>query len=400
MGSLMLAAEGIYMLPYMRKSFQTSMQEVFGVTFTQLGFLNTMFGILALISYFAGGWLSDRISTRKLLSFSLFATGLGGYYMATMPSYPVLLALHAFWGVTSILTFWAALVKAARLWGGEDEQGKTFGILNAGQGIVGASLASLAAWVFSLYAAPSEGLVSVIVLYSTASIVAGITILAFVPVDTKQATLSQYKGPVPRRQILTVLKMPVVWLQAFIILFAYWLYLGVFEFPAFVEKVLGQDKVFGAQLGAFREWMKPVAAIGAGFLADRIRPTRAICLAFGISALGYGVMSSSQGDSTWLWAVWIQVSATAIAVFALRGIYYALLEESKVPIVLTGTAVGVISTISYTPDIFAFPLVGWFLDEFGASLGYQYYFRILAGTAVAGLLLTMLLGWLGNRRKD
>lgn len=401
MASLILAGESIYLLPYLRRSFQTSMQEIFGVTFTQLGFMNSMFGILAVTAYFAGGWLSDRVATRTLLAVSLFATGLGGYYMATIPSYPMLLVLHAFWGVTTILTFWAALIKAARLWGDRDEQGKTFGILDGGRGLVAALMASLAVWVFSRFAGVADGLISVILLYSTASILAAIFVLVFVPPDTAHGSITgSGDGRIPKGQLRTVLKMPVVWLQALIILLAYWLYVGSFEFSAYGEQAFERSKVFGAQLNAFREWLRPIAAVAAGVLADRIRPTRAVGLAFGVAAFGYAMLAALPGESTWVWALWIQVAATAIAVFALRGIYFALLEESNVPLVLTGTAVGVISTISYTPDVFAYPLAGWFVDSFGATLGYQHYFNLLAGVGVAGIAVTVTLGWLDHRTRS
>jgi sugar phosphate permease len=401
MASLILAGDSIYLLPYMRKSFQTSMHEVFDVTFTQLGVMNAMFGALAFAAYFAGGWLSDRVGTRTLLSVSLFATGLGGFYMATIPDYPMLLALHAFWGVTSILTFWAALIKAARLWGGRDEQGKTFGILDGGRGVVGAVMLSLAAWVFSRYALVAEGLVAVILLYSTASIVAGFFVLAFVPADTAHGSLVRSgSGPLPTGQLRLVMRMPAVWLQAMIILIAYWLYVGTFEFATFGEKAFAQDKVFGAQLGAFREWLRPVSAIAAGFLADRIRPTRAVGLAFLVAGGGYVALATMPGEADWLWLLWIQVAAVAIAVFALRGIYYALLEESRVPVVVTGTAVGLVSTVGYTPDVFAYPLAGWFIDSFGAAEGYRLYFVVLGVAALVGLLMTAILAWLIRSRDE
>ncbi len=397
MVALILAGDSIYLLPYMRKSFQTSMQEVFDVTFTQLGVMNAMFGALAFAAYFAGGWLSDRVATRTLLSGSLFATGLGGYFMATIPSYPTLVALHAFWGVTSILTFWAALIKAARLWGGHDDQGKTFGILDGGRGIVGAVMLSLAAWVFSRFALVADGLVAVILLYSTASIVAGLFVLAFVPADTAHGSLIvRGENRPPAGQLRLVAAMPAVWLQALIILIAYWLYVGTFEFATFGEKAYAQDKVFGAQLGAFREWLRPVSAIAAGFLADRIRPTRAVALAFIFAGFGYVALASVPGETDWLWLLWIQVAAVAIAVFALRGIYFALLEESRVPVAVTGTAVGLISMIGYTPDVFAYPMAGWFVDSFGAAVGYRYYFLVLGSAALAGLLMTVALAWLNR----
>jgi sugar phosphate permease len=392
MASLILAGESIYLLVYMRQSYQTSMQEVFGLTFTQLGVMNSMYGLLALCTYFAGGWLSDRVATRTLLVISLIGTGLGGLYMATIPSYPMLLALHAFWGISTILTFWAALIKAARLWGGTNDQGKTFGILDAGRGLVGAIMLTTGVWVFSRFASAADGLIAVILLYSGASIIAGIFVLAFIPDDARHSSRSSAAGKtLPRGQLLTVARLPAVWLQALIILIAYWMYLGSFEFATFAEKVFEQDKVFGATLSAFREWLRPIAAIAAGFLADRIRPTRAVILAFVVCATGYGALAVLPGQASLLWMLWIQVAAVAIAVFALRGIYFALMEESRVPVVLTGTAVGLVSTIGFSADVFAYPLVGWLLDSFGAARGYHYYFSILCGIALIGVFLTAVL---------
>ncbi|EAQ96594.2 MFS transporter [Congregibacter litoralis] len=400
MASLILAGDSIYLLVYMRQSFQTSMHEVFEISYTQLGIMNSMYGLLAITAYFAGGWLSDRVATRTLLSFSLFATGLGGYYMATIPSYPMLLALHAFWGVSTILTFWAALVKATRLWGGSDDQGRTFGILDAGRGLVGAVMMTAGAWVFSRSALAADGLVDVILLYATASMAAGLCVLAFIPPDHAHGSLTHSDNSnAPAGQLRVVARMPAVWLQALIILMAYWLYLGSFEFATFAEKVFDQDKVFGASLSAFREWLRPVSAIAAGFLADRIRASRAVSIAFITSAVGYGALALIPGRADLLWMLWIQISAVAIAVFALRGIYFALMEESKIPLLVTGTAVGLVSTIGFTADVFAYPMVGWFLDNYGPATGYQYYFSILAGASVFGLFLTLTLGWQNQRGK-
>ena len=391
--SLMLAGEAIYTLPYLRRGFQTSMQEVFDVTFTQLGWMNAMFGILAISVYAWGGWLSDRVSARKLLSFSLIATGLGGFYMATVPSFPMLVAIHAFWGVTTILTFWAALIKAARLWGSPNQQGFTFGLLDSGRGVVAAVLASIAVWVYALYPGDVRGgLMAVIFYYSSASVLVGVFVFLFVAEDTPDSTPTTSTEPGGSSRLLTVLKMPVIWLQGLIILFAYWLYIGTFEFSAFAEKAFDQDKVFGAQVNAVREWMRPVAALAAGLIADRIRITRAISVGFVLAGAGYLSMALLPAEAGMLAVLWVQVLVTSIAVFALRGIYFALLEESKVPLVLTGTAIGVISTIGYTPDFFAYVLVGWLVDTYGAVSGYSSYFTILAGAAVCGVVITATLG--------
>ena len=251
---------------------------------------------------------------------------------------------------------------------------------------------SLGAWVFSRYTSTADGLVAVIVLYATASIVAGLFVWVFIPEDSAHGSLKDGKPESESvGQMKNVIRLPAVWLQAFIILLAYWLYLGSFEFATFAEKTFGQDKVFGATLSAFREWLRPLSAIAAGFLADRIRPTRAVMICFVASALGYGALATVPGEADLLWALWIQVATVAIAVFSLRGIYFALMEESRVPLLLTGTAVGLVSTIGFTADIFAYPLVGWLLDSFGVTLGYRYYFTLLTGAAFIGVFLTLAL---------
>jgi len=181
--SLVLAAESIYMLPYLRRIFQTSMEEAFGLGAVDIGLLNSMYGLVALAAYFPGGWLADRISARKLLAFSLFSTGLGGLYMASIPSQTGLIVLYAFWGVTSILTFWAALIKAVRNWGGNDQQGMGFGFFEAGRGLVAALLASTATVVFAYGGSATDSLVKVITYYSAVTLFAAVLVWLLVPDD-------------------------------------------------------------------------------------------------------------------------------------------------------------------------------------------------------------------------
>ena len=78
-------------------------------------------------------------------------------------------------------------------------------------------------------------------------------------------------------------------------------------------------------------------------------------------------------------------------VFALRAIYFALMEECKIPLTLTGITIGIVSAIAYTPDIFAHIIAGLFLDNFAGVNGFRYFFGFLAILAIAGLAVTMIL---------
>ncbi|MDH3942315.1 MAG: MFS transporter, partial [Xanthomonadales bacterium] len=132
---LILAGEAIYALPFhVTRFFRPTVLEVFDLTNTELGTAQAVYGVIAMLSYFPGGPLADRFPARKLLAWSLWSTAAGGLYMATMPGFRGALIIWGFFGFTTILLFWAALIRATREWGGIKEQGRAFGFLEGGRG--------------------------------------------------------------------------------------------------------------------------------------------------------------------------------------------------------------------------------------------------------------------------
>ena len=118
---LIIAAGVIYPMLYLRQNYQTSMEQVFHITPTQLGYLYSILGIFFFICYLPSGWLADRFLPRKLISFSLVGTGLLGIWYAQFPSFNYLLIIFSGWGITAGLTFWGALIKQVNLISSEDE---------------------------------------------------------------------------------------------------------------------------------------------------------------------------------------------------------------------------------------------------------------------------------------
>lgn len=389
-GGLMLAGESIYMLPYMRKTFQTSMEEVFQISSTELGLLNAGFGILALICYFPSGWLADNFSARKLLILSLVSTGCGGMTLLLEPAFGGLLAIHAAWGITSILTFWGALIKATREWGQPQSQGTTFGLLDAGRGITAALLASLATAVFAYAGTTAGGLHGVIWVYSLAPLVAAIVVWYAVP-DAPHANTAREPAPGFKgwEHVKRAAALPQVWLLAAVVFTAYTLYLGTYAFPAYAEQAHGQSKTVGAVIGTGRDWMRPLAALAGGLLADRFRTTRTIGAAYLILLATFTSLWLLDPETAGTWLLWLQVILAGLAVFAIRGIYFALLQEAGIPHRYTGTAVGIVSLVGFMPDAFAHLLFGWFIDTFEGALGYRYHFGLLALVSLAGILAVL-----------
>ena len=146
---LILSGEFIYFLPYvLSRVFRPTFLDVFQLNNFQLGSLFSVYGIVALLSYVYGGVITDKYSPRKLMSSALFLTALGGLVLASYPSYKTLQILYGYWGFTSVFLFWGAMIKATRLWGGDNNQGKAFGFLDGGRGIVAASMGSIGVFIF------------------------------------------------------------------------------------------------------------------------------------------------------------------------------------------------------------------------------------------------------------
>ena len=79
-----------------------------------------------------------------------------------------------------------------------------------------------------------------------------------------------------------------------------------------------------------------------------------------------------------------------MAIFALRGLYFAIMQEGRVPMAYTGSAVGFVSLIGYTPDVFMGPLMGYLLDQSPGATGHQHVFWVVSGFALVGLVASSL----------
>ena len=81
---------------------------------------------------------------------------------------------------------------------------------------------------------------------------------------------------------------------------------------------------------------------------------------------------------------------TENGIYALRANYFALFGEARVPLAFTGSAVGLVSIIGFTPDVFMGPLMGWLIDRSPGAAGHHHVFGLLALFSAAGLLATLL----------
>jgi len=395
MAALVAAGEMVFALPFVvARVFRPTLLDVFGLTNLELGTAFSVYGVVAMASYFPGGPLADRFSARRLIVAGLLATALGGGIFATIPALGPLTVVYGFWGLSTILLAWAAILRATREWGGEAAIGRAYGLLDGGRGLAAAVLASLMVLIFAALL-PAE--VSSATLAQRTAALSNV-IWIFTGLTVGSAVLVWYAVPAGNSQmaggysfswngVVRVLRMPAVWFQAVIVVCAYVGYKATDDFSLYARDAFGYDEVAAAQLGTVSFWVRPFAAVGAGYLADKIRPSRVAAWSFAALACSCLLMTVQPGIHAVLVAT---VAATSVGIYAVRAVYFALLGEARVPIAVTGSAIGLVSVIGYTPDVFMGPVTGYLLDRSPGAAGHQLVFLFVAGSAVAGLIATLL----------
>jgi len=391
MGVLCISAGSIYLLPFLQEVYYKPLAEALNLNNTEVGSLMSIYGVFAMLSYFPGGWIADKVSPRILITFSLISTGLIGLYFATLPSYQISLIIHALWGITTTLLFWSAIVRVTRNWAPSNEQGRAFGILQMGRGVSDILMSMPILAVFGILGGSYFALSMVIVQISLLTIISGL-IAWFVLEDEdggENSSVGTFNSGL--REITTVLKLPVVWLIAVVVLAAYSAYWGTYRFTSYSTDIFSLSVVAAGAISIGKMWMSPPSALLAGFISDKIGIAKSVAILFVVLIFSFIVFAFMPGIPSLLPVMIVNVAIASLAVFALRGIYFALLEEGGIPMIITGTATGFISMIGFTPDVFM-PLIGGvLLDNLPSVEGYRIFFLIVAGICGLGLMAALMI---------
>lgn len=391
---LILAGESIFLLPFvLSRIFRPTFLAVFELTNYELGVCFSIYGVVALLSYLYGGAMADVFSPRKLIASALFLTGLGGLYLATYPSYFQLKILFGYWGFTTIFLFWGAMIKATRVWGGATQQGRAFGYLEGGRGVVAASLGAIGVFIFALFlpdAVEGSSLLQrqfafrYVILFTSVLVfcIALLVLLGLKENASKQA--SEKLKRISLNTVLEVMRYPSVRLLMLVVLCAYVGYKVTDIFSLYASEIILFNEIDAAKVGAFQMYLRPVVCVLVGIMADKTKTST--WLIVGFVFLGFGALLFTTGliSANLSWVFIISMVVVLIGTYGLRTLYFSAFHEGKIPMVFTGTAVGVVSVLGYTPDIFMGPLMGYLLDFFPGIKGYQLVFASLAFFSALG----------------
>ncbi|CCL35853.1 TPA: nitrate/nitrite transporter [Clostridioides difficile] len=392
---LAFGTTAMYSLPYMKSSFYDPMQQALALSHTQIGNLLSLYGLVGMISYFIGGWFADRFSVRKLITFSLIASGVLGFYFSTFPSYSIILLIFVLWGFTTILTFFSASVKVVRMQGSESEQGRIFGFYEGLSGVSGTLISFIGLYFFGKFAEITIGFKYVVWLYSAASIICGI--LLFFLVEEKKDSGASDEG-LSIKSLLKVVTMPKAWLIGLIIFSTYLVFSSLTYLSPYLSEVYVMPMTLVSALSIIRTYViKMGASPVAGVITDKVGSSiRVMFVGFilmTVSTAAYLVIPKSTG---FIWISVINMIILSVILFGFRGIYFASVSESNISLETTGAVVGFASFIGFSPDAFYYTIAGNWLDKYGQT-GYTYIFILSVVCAVIGIFATYALNKINKR---
>lgn len=336
---LAFGTTAMYSLPYMKSSFYDPMQQALALSHTQIGNLLSLYGLVGMVSYFIGGWFADRFSVRKLITFSLIASGILGFYFSTFPSYSMILLIFVLWGFTTILTFFSASVKVVRMQGSESEQGRIFGFYEGLSGVSGTLISFIGLYFFGKFAEITVGFKYVVWLYSAASIICGI--LLFFLVEEKKDSGASDEG-LSIKSLLKVVTMPKAWLIGLIIFSTYLVFSSLTYLSPYLSEVYVMPMTLVSALSIIRTYViKMGASPVAGVITDKVGSSiRVMFVGFilmTVSTAAYLVIPKSTG---FIWIAVINMIILSVILFGFRGIYFASVSESNISLETTGAVVG------------------------------------------------------------
>lgn len=399
-GTLLLLAAGagiIFQLPYIRETFYVPIQNAMNLTNKQMGLLSAGYATMATLSYFVGGIVADKFSARKLLTFSFIITGLLGLWFSTFPGYNISRVIFILMGISTIITYWSACIKATRMLGSEEEQGRLFGLQEGLRGILNALLVFGMTAAFAHYADEVAGASAAIRVCSIVVIIIGVLNFIFIE-DTKKEENAESLMDVTKGMFKALL-IPRVWFLIAIIFTAYSVYGLIGYVNIYAQEFYGLSAASAATLGGVRYLIQGLGGIAGGFLADRVKSRSKViiggCIGLALSFGLYIVLPSTASLSV---VVIANFFVGLFFIYAVRSQYFAVHDDAGIPVSMSGRVSGIASCIGYMPDLFMYTLVGSWMDNYGRT-GYNMTWAYAVVAAILCAIITIILSRVVNKTK-
>jgi len=387
---------GIFGVPYLTRGFYNVFQDAMGFNHSQIGNLMSTYGVLSMLLFLPGGWLADSFSIRKLLAYSFIVSGLLGGVILVNATYETLLVVYAVFAITSSMVFFPAMLKFVRLLGTSAEQGTLYGFKESFYGVFGVIVGLVVIRINVLTGSDLAAYRWLVILYSALCLLAGFLLLLLMKEEVRDSSVGA-RHKVDRAVLMTLLKTKELWLVTFSVMSCFIVYCSITYTSPYLVEVFGIPNSLASQLGIFRQYVAPIfMCILFGRIADKrgssIKLVMETLILMGISVLLF--MQVPVEPELIVLAV-VTMGALTLFSTGVRGIYYAQIDEAALPLEYTGTVIGILSIVAFSPDAFYYAFMGKIIDHYTALgqviKGYRIVFGFSATFAFIGVAVGLLL---------
>ncbi len=395
--SLSMGAAASYTLPYIKYIFYDAWVAGLGLpegANESAGWLLTFHMIGCTLLYIPGGYIADRFSPKKIIVVSLLGTGLLNLWYSFDPSYETGRIIWFLLAFTVGFAYWSGMIKAVRMLGTPEEQGRMYGWYNSGEGFFSASCLGVATVAYGLSQVPLDSLQYAVWVQGGFCVLAAVMTAIFFDESIAQQNATE-EDTFQFRDVGKVLANPWVWCVSIVVMCCYGAYTGQSYLTPYMTQFLQMSAVAGAVLGIVRT--KGARFVGGpigGILADRIGSSCKVIIGSNVLMIIFLSLFFVIPNAAEATVLSVALSlVVAVANFAGYNIMFATVEEAHIPRYLTGTAVGIISILGYSPDGFINALFGNWLDRFGETSveAYHYIFMFLIAMCVVGSFFCFLI---------
>ncbi len=384
-----------FKLSSMKDMFYVPMQQFMGLNNTQIGGALSAYGIVQTIGLIFGIYICDMISKKYMIGGSLVGLGLVGFYLSTFPGYWGFLIAFGVMAILGEVTYWPVLLKAIRLLGDEKTQGRMFGFLEMGRGVVDVIIASSALAVFRVMGEGAAALRGGLIFLSVVTIGAGVLCLIFVPNDEKKVDADGKevnKAQSAFAGMMQAVKSVDIWAVALNGFTVYCVYCGLTYFIPFLNQIYFLPATAVGLYGILNQYgLKMIGGSVGGFMSDKVCKSAAKYIRFGflaciVAMIAFQMVPHEALGASGNWALGAACTlGFGAIVFTMRAIFFAPMDEVKVPKEITGAAMSLASLVIYLPNSFAYVIYGSVLDRYPGMAGFRIVFCIMIAWAVLGL---------------
>lgn len=393
--AVMLAAGTVYKLYFIEGAFYVQMQEFMGLSHTQIGYIYSIAGWVSTFGFLAAIYVTDRFSKKIMIPFAMIANGIAGIFLATFPPYPVLIVIFCLFAVFSDMLFWPTMLKTIRLLGTKEEQGRMFGFLESGRGLIDTIVNFAALGIFVALGSNLLGFRWSILFFAILSIVIGVfTFFVIEDDEVVEKVKDENKNKEAFNGMIETLKNKDIWLVAVNVFVVYAVYCGIKYFVPFLKDVYGMSIALVSTYGIINSYcLKMVGGPIGGFITDKVThsATKFIRIMYGVTAIALVAFIFYPHENKNIIIAVIFSLLISTFIFCMRAVFFAPMDEVRVPRRITGSAMSLGSFIGYLPGAFIGIIYGAQLDAHPGVEGYKIVFIIMAVLAVLGILISTIL---------